>query len=121
MAMFTFSVFINRSQQEVFDLLSNPVNLQQWTPLMQSAAWTSSCELSVGSTGRGIMQMVGQETEILLRVTQWDPPNRYGIKILNRQFPFESTEYVYTLEPEEDGTRVTLDGGSEWVGLRSAF
>jgi hypothetical protein len=63
------------------------------------------------------MKMTGQETERHLKVTQWDPPNRYGIKVLNEQFPFESTEYLYTLEPEENGTRVTLEVGSEWVNL----
>jgi hypothetical protein len=117
MAMFTFSVLIHRSQREVFDLLSNPVNLHQGMSLMQSAAWTSSGELGVGSTGRGIMKMVGQDTEFLPEVTRWDPPNCYGIKILNEQFPFESTEYLYKLEPEEEGTRVTLEVGSEWVSL----
>lgn len=115
--MFTLSVFINRPPQEVFDLLINPVNLRQEMPLMQSAAWTFSGGLGVGSTGRGRMQMTGQETEILPKITQWDPPNRYGIKILNQQFPFESTEYLYTLEPEDDGTRITLDCESGWASL----
>jgi hypothetical protein len=53
--------------------------------------------------------------ELLLEVTRWDPPNHYGIKILNKQFPFELMEYVYTLEPVDGGTRATLEGGSEWV------
>jgi len=70
MQKFTASVLINRSQQDVFDFLSNPTNLQQWMPLMQSAAWTSSGEPGVGSTGRGIMKMVGQEMELLLEVTR---------------------------------------------------
>lgn len=115
--MFTFSVFINRPLQEVFDLLVTPVNIHPEMPLMQSAAWASSGEAGVRSTGRGRLQMVGQETELQPKITQWDPPYRYGIKILNEQFPFESTQYLYTLEPEDGGTRLTLDCESEWVSL----
>jgi carbon monoxide dehydrogenase subunit G len=54
MQKFTTSAFINRSQQDVFDFLGNPANFQQWMPLMQSAAWISSDETGVGTTGRGI-------------------------------------------------------------------
>jgi hypothetical protein len=82
---------------------------------MQSAAWTSSGTRGVGSTGRGILNMAGQEMDLLLEITRWDPPNCYGSKILNVQLPFETMEYVYTLEPVDGGTRVTLEGGSEWV------
>jgi uncharacterized protein YndB with AHSA1/START domain len=115
--MFTFSVFINRPRQDVFDLLSNPENCRQWMPPMQSAAWSSSVGPGVGSTGRGIMKTVGQYTDLQLEVTRWDPPRCYGIKVLNMQFPFETTEYVYTLEPEDGGTRLNLDSDVEWVRL----
>jgi uncharacterized protein YndB with AHSA1/START domain len=116
MAMFTFSVFIDRSPQNVFDLLSNPGNCQHWIPPMQSAAWTSSKRPGVGSLGTGTIKMAGQDTELQLRVTRWEPPKRYGLKILNVQLPFEIMEYMYTLEPEDGGTRVILECESEWVG-----
>jgi uncharacterized protein YndB with AHSA1/START domain len=115
MAMFTFSVFINRSPQDVFDLFSNPGNCQQWIPPMQSAAWTSKEQRGVGSTGRGTIKMAGQDAELQLEVTRWEPPKRYGLKIFNVQLPFETTEYVYTFEPEDGGTRVILECESEWV------
>lgn len=115
--MFRFSVFINRPQQEVFDLLVAPVKIHQEMPLMRSAERASSVEPGVLSTSRGIMQMVRQETEILPKITEWDPPYSYGIKIRNEQCPFEVMQYVYTLEPEDGGTRVTLDCESEWVSL----
>ena len=83
---------------------------------MQSAAWTSSGEPGAGST-RGTIKMAGQDTELQLKITRWEPPRRYGLKILNEQLPFETTEYVYRLEPEDGGTRVILECESEWVGL----
>ena len=55
--------------------------------------------------------MAGREMELLLEITQWDVPNRLGFKILNVPFPLEATQNVYRLEPEDGGTRLTLDGG----------
>ena len=115
MQKFTVSVFINRSQQDVFDFLSDVANFQRWMPLMQSAAWTSSGEPGVGTTGQGIMKMAGREMELLLEVTRWDVPSRLGFKIINNVFPLEAMEYVYRLEPEDGGTRLTLDGEIELV------
>ena len=117
MGQFSVSVFIDRSQQDVFDFLSNAANFQRWMPMMQSTAWTSSGEPGVGTTGRGIMKMAGREMELLLEVTRWDAPNRLGFKILNNPFPLESMAYVYRLEPEDGGTRLTLDGKVELVRL----
>jgi hypothetical protein len=117
MAMFTLSFFIDRPQQEAFDLLSNPGNIHPWTPLTPSAAWAFNGAPGVSSTCRGIRKTLGQDTELQIEVTRWDPPYRYGIKIRNEQCPFEVMQYVYTLEPEDGGTRVTLDCESEWVSL----
>ena len=115
MQKFTVSVFINRSQQDVFDFLSNPANFHRWMPMMQSAMWTSSGEPGVGTTGQGIMKMAGREMELLLEVTRWNVPSRLGFKVLNNPFPLEAMEYVYRLEPEDSGTRLTLDGEIELV------
>ena len=115
MRKFTVSVSINSSQQDVFDFLSNAANFQRWMPHMQSAMWTSSGEPGVGTTGRGVMKMAGREMELLLEVTRWDAPSLLGFKILNVPFPLEATEYVYRLEPEDGGTRLTLDGEIKMV------
>lgn len=117
MHKFTVSVFINCSQQDVFDFLSSAANFQRWMPHMQSATWTSSGEPGIGTTGRGVMKMAGREMGLMLEVTRWDAPNRLGFKILNVPFPLEDTQYVYTLEPEDGGTRLTLDGEIEMVRL----
>ena len=115
MGQFSVSVFINRSQQDIFDFLSNAANFQRWMPLMQSAAWTSSGEPGIGSTVRAIMKMAGKETEMQLEITQWDVPNRYGYKMLNVQFPMKAMAHSFRLEPEDGGTRVSQVGEFEMV------
>ena len=128
MRKFTVSVFINRSQQDVFDFLSNPAIKHQWMPMLESAAWTSSGEPGIGSTVRAIMKMAGKETEMQLEITQWDMPNRYGYKMLNVQFPMKAMAHSFRLEPEDGGTRVSQVGEFEMVitlrfaaGLMSKF
>jgi uncharacterized protein YndB with AHSA1/START domain len=121
MPKFTASVCINRSPQDIFDFLSKPENFQQWMPNMQSAAWTSSGEPGIGSTVRAMMKMAGKEMELLVKITRWDPPNRWDFKILNPVFPLKVMEHVHRLQPEDGGTRVTLDGEYEVVSrLRMA-
>jgi uncharacterized protein YndB with AHSA1/START domain len=117
MQKFTASVLINRSQQDVFDFLSNAANYQQWMPLLQSGAWASDGEPGVGSTFKGIMKMAGKEMVLETKITRWDPPNYLSMKFLKAQFPVGSMEYVYRLESENGGTRVTLDGEYEMVGM----
>jgi ribosome-associated toxin RatA of RatAB toxin-antitoxin module len=117
MQKFTASVLINRSQPDVFGFLSNAANYQQWMPLLQSGAWASGGEPGVGSTFRGIMKMAGKEMVLETEITRWDPPNCLSMKFLKAQFPFGSMEYVYRLESENGGTRVTLDGEYEMVSM----
>ena len=59
--------------------------------------------------------MAGREMELMLEITRWDAPGLLGFKILNVPFPLEATEYVYRVEPEDGGTRLTLDGEIEMV------
>ena len=117
MQKFTASVFVNRSQQDVFDFLSNPAIKHTWMPMLESAAWTSSGEPGVGSTLGAIMKMAGKETEMRLEITQWDVPNRYGYKIHTVMFPMKAMAHSFRLEPEDGGTRVSQVGDFEVVGL----
>lgn len=117
MGKFTVSVLINRSQQDVFDFLSDPAIKHTWMPMLESAAWTSSGEPGVGSTVRAMMKMAGKETEMRIEVTQWDVPNRYGYKMLNVPFPMKAMAHSFRLEPEDGGTRVTQVGEFEMVSI----
>ena len=117
MSTFKLNVFINRSQQDVFDFLSNPAIKHKWMPMLESAAWTPSGEPGVGSTIRAMMKMAGKETEMRLEITQWDVPNRYGYKMLNVPFPMKAMAHSFRLEPEDGGTRVSQVGEFEMVSI----
>ena len=118
MQKFTLSVFINRSQQDVFGFLSNPANLSKWNSNFASAEWTSSDAPGPGSTYKVQAKMSGVKNEGLFEITQWDSPHRYSYKsISGLPFPIESIESTVTLSPKENGTQLTFESQFGLVGI----
>ncbi len=117
MQKFTVSVLINRSQQDVFDFLTNPANLPKWNPVMESGEWSSSGVPGIGSTYKVLAKMPGGKKEGQFEITHWDPPNRYGYKTSARVGPVESIEAVITLAPKENGTQLAIESQSKLAGV----
>ena len=118
MQKFALSIFINRSQQDVFDFLSNPANLSKWNSNFASAAWISSDAHGPGSTYKVLSKMSGGKNEGLFEITQWDPPQRYSYKSISKlPFPIESIESTITLAPKEHGTQITFESQFGLVGI----
>ncbi len=117
MGKFTLSVFINRSQQEVFDFLSNPANLSKWSSAFESAEWASSGAPGIGSTYRVSARILGSKKEGLFEIVRWDRPNLYSYKMNARAFPIERLESTITLEQKYNGTQVTFESQFEIVGV----
>ena len=116
MQKFTVSVFINRSQQDVFDFLSDPANLSKWDSDFESAEWTSSDAPGIGSTYRASGRRLGSEKDGFFEIIQWDRPNRYSYKVTERMFLFERAETAITLKPKDNGTEATCEYQFEIVG-----
>lgn len=76
MGQFTLGVFINRSQQDVFDFLSDPANLSKWNSTYEAAQWTSSEAPGIGSTYKVLAKMPGGKKE---NGTQLTFESQFGI------------------------------------------
>jgi carbon monoxide dehydrogenase subunit G len=118
MHKFSKSLTINRSQQDVFDFLSNPANLTKWQPSIEFAEWTSTGKPGIGSTYKVVVKVLGRKNETVFKITSWDPPQRYGYKSTKIPFPVESIESEITLAPRENGTQLTF---AAQVGTVSLF
>lgn len=117
MGKVTFNVFINRSQQDVFDFLSNPANLSKWNTSFESAEWASSGVPGVGSAFRASSPAPGSKKEMMFEIVQWDPPNRYGYRMNERLlFIINGFESIITLSPKDNGTQVTFESRFEISG-----
>ena len=117
MQKFTVSVFINRSQQYVFDFLSDPANLSKWDSDFESAEWTSSDAPGIGSTYRASGRRLGSEKDGWFEIVQWNRPNCYSYKVKERMFLFERAETAITLKPKDNGTEATFEYQFEVVGI----
>ena len=104
MQKFTLSVFINRSQQDVFDFLSDPANLPKWDSDFESAEWISSDAPDIGSIYRASGKRLGSQKDGWFEVVQGDRPDCYSYKVRERMFLFELAETVVTLKPKDNGT-----------------
>jgi len=101
MAKFTVSTFIDRPTQEVFDFTSNPANWTQWQSGTISADWSSEGPVGVGSTMHTVGRLLGRELESDFEITQWDPPNLWGLKMDNGPIKAEN---IIKNEPKDGGT-----------------
>lgn len=114
--MFTLekSISINRPQQDVFEFVSDPTNGSKWQSQFLSIEWASAEPHGVGSTQRSVTRFLGRDIETTVQITLWDPPNRYGFKSLSGPVPVEGEMKI---EPEGNGTKVTLTGQVEAGGF----
>jgi carbon monoxide dehydrogenase subunit G len=108
------SIFINRSQQEVWDFISNPANLAKWGSSTVSAEWISEGPHGVGSTAREVGKAMGRKVEGISEITVWDPPNKHARKYVSGPLQGEGT---MKLEPKENGTQLTAYGQATFGGF----
>jgi len=116
MATFTVITFINRPLQEVFDFMTNPANFAQWQSGTKSAKWASEGPVGVGSLFNSVGEMMGREMKMDLEITQWNPPNVWGIKGASGPMKFEA---ISKFESKDGGTQVTQTFEGEVGGLFS--
>ena len=101
MQTFEVTTFINRPPQEVFDFITNPANNSQWQSGTKSAKWVSEGPVRVGSIFHTVGQFLGRELTTDIEITQWDPPNVWGLKASNGPLKFENTN---KFEAKDGGT-----------------
>src|SRR3990170_1296650 len=114
MATFTVTTFINRAPQEVFDFMTNPANFAQWQTGTKSAKWDSEGPVGVGSILHSVGKLMGREMKMDLEITQWDPPNVWGIKGGSGPMKFEG---VSKFESKDGGTLVIQNFEGEVDGF----
>jgi len=114
MSEFENSVYIERSPQDVFDIITDPAKASQWQATTESAEWTSKGSNGVGSTWKVAAKFMGRKIDAELQITGWEPPNLISFKSIGGPFPMEVTN---KLEPKGDGTLLTSTLRAEFGGF----
>jgi carbon monoxide dehydrogenase subunit G len=114
MVSFEVEKIINRSQQDIFDYVSNPANDVKWQGSAKSSEWVSEAPYGVGSQVHAVNRFMGRDIDSMLEITAWDPPGAYGQKSISGPIPFEIN---MQLEAQDEGTRLTIRGNAEAGGF----
>jgi ligand-binding SRPBCC domain-containing protein len=101
MQTFQVTTFIKRPLQEVFDFVTNPANSVQWQTGTESAKWSTTAPVSVGSIAHSVGRLLGREFVVDTEITQWTPPNVWGQKASSGPLKFENTN---KFESKDGGT-----------------
>ena len=114
--MFEFenAVFIQRSPQEVFDVITDPAKAVKWQSSAEAGAWTSDAPYGVGSTWKSKIKFMGRDLESELKITEWDSPNLVSFKTLDGPVPMQAAN---KLEAKDNGTLLTIKVKVEFGGL----
>ena len=104
MDTFTVTTFIKRPLQEVFDFTTNPANSAKWQSGTQSSEWASKGPVGVGSIVHSVGRLLGRELAIDVEITQWSPPNMWGLKGNSGPLEFEA---MNKFESKDGGTLLT--------------
>jgi carbon monoxide dehydrogenase subunit G len=100
------SVMIDRSPEEIWDVVSDLDTHTEWRPAVKELRQVSDGPLDVGSRIREVLDWRGREIVIDDVVTAFEPSRRLGIRGGWRAADFEVD---FRLEPAGDATVVTMD------------
>ena len=95
---------INRPIEEVFAVLSNVENNPKWSSAFLEVNKTSEGPVGVGTTWRGVGKFLGQQIEVEIEETEYEP-NRKSTQKSKSPFPVDQQ---MTFEKVDGGTRVNL-------------
>ena len=114
MNTFTVTTMINRPLKEVFDFMTNPANNSKWQNGTVSAKLVSEGPIGVGSIFHSVGKIMGRELTMDAEVTQWDPPNVWGIKSNSGPIKFEG---MNKFKSKDGGTLITQSFQGEVGGF----
>jgi uncharacterized protein YndB with AHSA1/START domain len=114
MRTLAFSVFINRPPAEVFDYMTDLANDRLWQKQLVASEWVTPEPAGAGSIKRATTRVLGREMEATAEYTAWERPSGYSFTADAGPFSVAGTT---TLEAQESGTLVTVEGQVEAAGI----
>jgi carbon monoxide dehydrogenase subunit G len=102
----TESIRISRPPEDVWAVVSDIDTHTTWRPALVEFRQVSDGPLGVGSRIREVLRFGKREIEIDDVVTRFDPPRHFGLRGGWKAADFEVD---FRLEPDGDGTLVTMD------------
>ena len=114
MRSFTYSARIHRTPEEVFAFMMDFGNAPRWMSLVKRLEF-----IGIGPAERGrqvlvTIDLMGKIRQTVSEMWSYDPPRRLGFRNTASGI---TGQFEYVLEPEPDGTRITLTADIKPHGL----
>lgn len=98
------SIVINRSPEDLYDMVSDITRMGEWSPVTTSAWWDEGATAEVGAWFTGHNE-IGERT--------WETRSQVIVADRGREFAFmvggRNTRWGYTFEPQADGTTLVTE------------
>jgi carbon monoxide dehydrogenase subunit G len=114
MITFELSTLVDRPMQDVFNFLSNPLNLPKWQSMVAGIEQITPGSVGVGSKYKVQAEMVGRKIDGLMEITTFETPAKFGFT--NQAGPMQVTVTV-TLKPVGTGAKISLHAEGNPGGL----
>jgi hypothetical protein len=113
-------ILIRKDPVEVFEYVSNPVNMALWVEGVSEPRVTSNGTIGKGTTFVSKYTYGAGTYDIEYLVTDYDPPRCFGITSERGPFPFKG---MLVMEKDPDGTIVsnTIDAGADGAFTKVMF
>lgn len=116
----TATIHIDRDQNEVFEYVSNPINMAQWVDGLSDIRLTSNGGVNKGTTFESKYTYGAGTYDMQFEVTYFDAPRRFGTKSEEGPFPFNA---LLVMQKDPKGTVIdsTIEVGADGVFTKVMF
>jgi carbon monoxide dehydrogenase subunit G len=114
MIKLALSVTVNRPVAEVWTFISTFEHTTRWSRGVLEATQTSTGPLGVGSTLQTVVQAFGRRRTGTYLVTEYEPNTAFAFTVTSGPM---TSRARFSVEPVEEGTRLTASGEAEATGL----
>lgn len=114
MITFEIGILIDRSIEDVFAFISNPMNLPKWQSMVTKVEPVSSGPVGVGSTFNVHSELMGRKIDSVMDITDYEPPSKFGFKNIAGPMQIQA---MASFKPVGTGTRMGLNAKGEPGGV----
>ncbi|PWH14909.1 MAG: hypothetical protein DDG60_06820 [Anaerolineae bacterium] len=108
------STLVDRPLPEIFEFLSNPLNLPQWQKMIVSIEPLTPGEPAVGARYKVSAAVMGRHLEGEMQITALEPPHKVGF--VNQSGPMR-VHITVTLKPVGSGAKIALHAEGNPAGV----
>ncbi len=108
------STLVDRSPQDIFDFLSNPLNLPKWQMMIVKIEQVTPGEPAIGTKYRVFARALGRDIEGEMQISALETPHKVGF--VNQSGPMR-VNITVTLKPVGSGAKIALHAEGNPAGV----